>query len=139
MLWGDASTTSYTDKVDAGMASSVRSVAEQQADAASLLNTYITFAKLRNTYPALAEGTMSRHAVYNDENKSYQALAAWYMTKGSEKMLVMHNFGSSELQFSLTDEVEKAVAVSGNVQQSAGNGQMQLKMGGYTSVVFKLK
>lgn len=139
MLWGDASTTAYTDKVDAGMASSVRPVAEQQADASSLLNIYITFAQLRNTYPALAEGTMSKHPVYNDANGTYEALAAWYMTKDSEKMLVLHNFGSAELQFPLTDEVEKAVAVSGDVKQMESDGQTQLKMGGYASVVFKLK
>ena len=139
MLWGDASTTDYTDKVDAGVASSVRPVTEQQTDAASLLNTYITFAQLRNTYPALAEGTMSRHPVYNDANGTYEALAAWYMTKDSEKMLVLHNFGSAELQFPLTDEVEKAVAVSGDVKQTESDGQTQLKMGGYASVVFILK
>lgn len=139
MLWGDASTTDYTDKVDAGVASSVRPVTEQQADAASLLNTYITFAQLRNTYPALAEGTMSRHPVYNDANGTYEALAAWYMTKDSEKMLVLHNFGSAELQFPLTDEVEKAVAVSGDVKQLTDGAQTQLKLGGYASVVFILK
>lgn len=139
MLWGDASTTAYTDKVDAGVASSVRPVTEQQTDAASLLNTYITFAQLRNTYPALAEGTMSRHPVYNDANGTYEALAAWYMTKDSEKMLVLHNFGSAELQFPLTDEVEKAVAVSGDVKQLTDGAQTQLKLGGYASVVFILK
>lgn len=139
MLWGDASTTDYTDKVDAGVASSVRPVTEQQADAASLLHTYITFAQLRNTYPALAEGTMSRHPVYNDANGTYEALAAWYMTKDSEKMLVLHNFGSAELQFPLTDEVEKAVAVSGDVKQLTDGAQTQLKLGGYASVVFILK
>lgn len=139
MLWGDASTTAYTNKVDAGVASSVRPVTEQQADAASLLHTYITFAQLRNTYPALAEGTMSRHPVYNDANGTYEALAAWYMTKDSEKMLVLHNFGSAELQFPLTDEVEKAVAVSGDVKQLTDGAQTQLKLGGYASVVFILK
>lgn len=139
MLWGDASTTDYTDKVDAGVASSVRPVTEQQTDAASLLNTYITFAQLRNTYPALAEGTMSKHPVYNDANGTYEALAAWYMTKDSEKMLVLHNFGSAELQFPLTDEVEKAVAVSGDVKQLTDGAQTQLKLGGYASVVFILK
>lgn len=139
MLWGDGTTTAYTDKVDAGVASAVRPVTEQQADASSLLNTYITFAQLRNTYPALAEGTMSKHPVYNDENETYEALAAWYMTKDSEKMLVLHNLGSAELQFPLTDEVEKVVAVSGDVEQSENDGETLLKMEGYASVVFKLK
>ena len=139
MLWGDSYTTSYTNKVDAGVASAVKSVADQQTDESSLLNTYLTFARLRNTYPALAEGTMSRHAVYNETNETYKSLAAWYMTKGEEKMLVLHNFGGAEMQFPLTDEVEKAVAVSGNAEQATEEGQTLVKLGVYSSVVFKLK
>lgn len=139
MLWGDSYTTSYTDKVDAGVASAVKSVADQQTDNSSLLNTYLTFTRLRNTYPALAEGTMSRHAVYNETNETYKSLAAWYMTKDEEKMLVLHNFGGAEVQFPLTDEVEKAVAVSGNAEQATEEGQTLVKLGAYSSVVFKLK
>lgn len=139
MLWGDSYTTSYTDKVDAGVASAVKSVADQQTDNSSLLNTYLTFTRLRNTYPALAEGTMSRHAVYNETNETYKSLAAWYMTKDEEKMLVLHNFGGAEVQFPLTDEVEKAVAVSGNAKQATEEGQTLVKLGAYSSVVFKLK
>ena len=138
MLWGDSYTTSYTEKVDAGVASAVKSVADQQTDESSLLNTYLTFARLRNTYPALAEGTMSRHNVYNETNETYKSLAAWYMTKGEEKMLALHNFGA-EMQFPLTDEVEKAVAVSGSAEQATEEGQMLVKLGAYSSVVFKLK
>lgn len=139
MLWGDRYTTSYTDKVDAGMASSVKSVADQQKDEGSLLNTYFTFARLRNTYPSLAEGTMNRHAVYNETNESYKSLAAWYMTKDEEKMLVLHNFGGTDVQFPLADKVEKAVAVSGRVEQAIEEGQTLVKLGAYSSVVFKLK
>lgn len=139
MLWGDSYTTAYTDKVDAGVASSVKSVAEQQENESSLLNTYLTFARLRNTYPSLAEGTMSRHAVYNETNETYQSLAAWYMTKDAEKMLVLHNFGGAEVEFPLTDEVEKAVAVSGRAEQAVEEGKTLVKLGAYSSVVFKVK
>lgn len=139
MLWGDNYTTSYTDKVDAGVASSVKSVAEQQKDEGSLLNTYFTFARLRNIYPSLAEGTMSRHPVYNETNETYKSLATWYMTKDEEKMLVLHNFGGADIQFPLTDDVEKAVAVSGSAEQTIEEGQTRVKLGAYSSVVFKLK
>lgn len=139
MLWGDSYTTSYTDKVDAGVASSVKPVADQQADEGSLLNTYLTFARLRNTYPALGKGTMSRHAVYNEANEAYKSLAAWYMTKDEEKMLVLHNFGGADVQFPLADELEKAVAVSGSAEQATREGQTLVKLGAYSSVVFLLK
>ncbi len=139
MLWGDSYTTSYTDKVDAGVASAVKPVVDQQADESSLLNTYISFARLRNTYPALAEGAMSRHAVYNETNETYKSLAAWYMTKDEEKMLILHNFGGADIQFPLTDDVEKAVAVSGSAEQAIEEEQTLVKLGAYSSVVFKLK
>ncbi len=138
MLWGDNYTTSYTDKVDAGVASSIKSVAEQKADAASLLNTYLTFTKLRNTYPALAQGTMSRHGQYNDSNTAAKSIAAWYMTKGDEKMLVIHNFGNSTVQLSLSDKIEKAVGVSGHVEQKQEEGNTSVKMDGYSSIVYKI-
>lgn len=138
MLWGDNYTTSYTDKVDAGVASSIKSVTEQKADAASLLNTYLTFTKLRNTYPALAQGVMSRHDRYNDSNTTAKSIAAWYMTKGNEKMLVIHNFGNSTVQLSLSDKIEKAVGVSGHVEQKQEEGNTSVKMDGYTSIVYKI-
>ena len=138
MLWGDNYTTSYTDKIDATVANTIKSVPDQNSDKNSLLNTYLTFTKLRNTYPSLAGGTMTKHTKYNDSNTTDKAIAAWYMTKDNEKMLVIHNFGSSETQISLSDKIEKAVGVSGNVQQKKDGDNTSVKLGAYTSVVYKI-
>lgn len=137
MLWGDTYTTAYTDKIDATVASSIKSVAEQKENANSLLNTYLSFTRLRNTYPALAQGTMTKHAVYNESNEKYKSIAAWYMTKDNEKMLVLHNFGSASVKLSLTDNIEKAVGVSGTVQVKEGDNT-SIRLGGYSSVVYKI-
>lgn len=137
MLWGDGYTTAYTDKIDAGVASNVPAVTAQQSDATSLLNAYQTFIRLRNTYPALATGSMSKHEVYNEENATYPTLAAWYMTQGEQRLLVMHNFGSTAITLPLTDTVQKAVATQGTVEQSAqDDGTTQLRLGAYSSVVY---
>lgn len=136
MQWGDSYTTDYLSGISK---SAVKSVADQQADNGSLLNVYQTFARLRNTYPALAEGSMSRHTTYNDSNTtSGKSIAAWYMTKGNEKMLVVHNFGAAT-QITLEDAIEKAVGLNGDVQQRTDEGKTLLKMGAYSSVVFLLK
>jgi glycosidase len=135
MLWGDKTVTSYTDKIDKTVANSIKSVAEQQADANSLLNVYVQFTKLRNTYPALAEGTMSKHGTYNDSNTTDKAIGAWYMTKDSQKMLVVHNFSAAQYTVTLTDDIDKTVGLNGSVEQK---GQ-QFRMGAYSSVVFLLK
>ena len=139
MLWGDDRTTAYTDKIDANVARTVPDVARQQADEASLLQTYLTFACLRQTYPALAQGTLEAHPVYNDRNADYNSIAAWYRTTPSQRCLVIHHFGTTEITLPLTDAVEKAVAVQGNVQQKTEDTGTQLKMGACASVVFLLK
>ncbi len=131
MPWGDSYTTSSL-----GITTSVSDVTTQKADESSLLNTYLTFTKLRNTYPALAEGTMTEHDVYNHSNTSYKTIAAWYMTKDSQKILVLHNFGSSAIELPLTDSVQKAIAVLGSVQQKEEESTVTLKMGAYSSAVF---
>lgn len=137
MLWGDHYTTSYTDKIDAMVSAAIKPVPEQGADKNSLLNTYLTFTRLRNTYPSLAEGTMSEHPKYNENNTADKAIGAWYMTKGNEKMLVIHNFGSDAKEIPLSDNVEKAVCVSGEVQEK-GKDQASVRLGGYSSAVFKI-
>jgi len=137
MLWGDSYTTHYTDKTDASVPNSVKPVADQQTDTRSLLNTYTALARLRNTYPALAEGVMTRHPVYNEaQADGYKSIAAWYMTKGNEKLLVIHNFGGTTVQFPLSDKIAKAVFVNGEAQQKTYDGNYTLKLGGYSSVVF---
>ena len=139
MLWGDSYTTSYTDKTDATVSKNVKTVADQQTDAHSLLNIYLTLTRLRNTYPALAEGSMTKHPVYNEsQEKDYKPIAAWYMTKDQEKLLVIHNFSGTAMQLPLTDKIEKVLFVNGEAQQNTDNDNDTLKLGGYASVVFRL-
>lgn len=139
MLWGDNYVTSYTDKVDKNMTNQIPSVDKQKEDTQSLLNTYITFTQLRNTYPALAEGQMEKHPIYNEsKEKEYVSIAAWYMTKDHEKLLVLHNLKGSAVELPMTDKLDKALIVSGSIQQKDENGNTSLKMGAYSSVVFKI-
>lgn len=139
MLWGDSYTTAYTSKIDATVASTVKSAADQQSDDTSLLSVYKQFTKLRNIYPALGQGTMTKHSTYNDSNTTDKTIGAWYMTKDSQKMLVVHNFGSAEKEISLADSISKAVGVNGTVQQKADGSTTSVKLGAYSSVVFLLK
>ena len=117
----------------------MKPVSEQQTDAASLLNTYLAFAHVRQTYPALASGTMSRHEVYNEENAQYPTVAAWYMTAGDQRVLVVHNFGSAIISLPLLDPIEKAVATSGSVASKVEGETTTLRLGAYSSVVYLLK
>ena len=104
------------------------SVEAQDADAGSLLNVYKTWSRLRNTYPALAEGTMTKAGL------SGTSIAAWYMTSGSQKLLVIHNVASSAKEVKVTDSMAKPVGLLGK----ASVKEQTLTLGANSSVVFEL-
>jgi Glycosidases len=115
-------------KVDNSMLTGAISVEAQEADANSLLNTYISWSRLRNTYPALATGEMSAASV------SGTSMAAWYMTAGSEKLLVIHNVAGKEVSTTVSDSMANPVALLGSGSVSGTT----LTLGPNSSVVFKL-
>lgn len=138
MKWGDNATTTFMKKVSSDM-SKVKDVATQSQDASSMLSDYRSFAQLRNTYPALATGTMSEHPTYNSNNTQYKSIAAWYMTEGNQKMLVVHNLSNTAATVNLNDSIDKAVAVLGEVTGSTTNGVTSARLGAWSSIVFLLK
>ena len=142
ILWDKAgnelASGSLSGKIDKQMLTPAISVEAQADDDGSLLNLYLTFARLRNTYPVLAQGKMVKHPVYNDGNTSQQSIAAWYRELDGERMLVVHNFGREEQILTLTDQPDKAVGVSGEVKLQRGDASSKLLMGAWSSVVFTL-
>ena len=132
MMWDkagkDCAKKGVNNKVDTGMLTSAISVEAQDADAGSLLNVYKTWSRLRNIYPALAEGTMS---VAPGNGNS---IAAWYMTAGSQKLLVIHNTATTAKTVTVQDNTSRAVGLLG----TATLDHDALTLGPNSSVVFKL-
>ena len=132
ILWNKAGTDcakkGVNNKVDTGMLKADISVEAQDADAGSLLNVYKTWSRLRNTYPALAEGTLTKAGL------SGTSIAAWYMTSGSQKLLVIHNVASSAKEVKVTDSMAKPVGLLGK----ASVKEQTLTLGANSSVVFEL-
>jgi glycosidase len=132
ILWDKAGTEcakkGVENKVDNNMLKSAISVEAQTADANSLLNVYRTWSRLRNTYPALAEGTMTNAGLSGGNS-----IAAWYMTSGNQKLLVIHNTATSEKSVKVAGDLSKPVALLG----SATLDHDTLTLSGNTSVVFK--
>ena len=104
------------------------SVESQLKEGSSLLNTYRIWSQLRNTYPALAEGEMGTTTI-----SAGNSVVSWYMTSGSQKLLVIHNCGS-EKSFTVGDSMAKPIALLGTATTS-GN---ELTLGAHSSVVFEL-
>ena len=131
ILWDKAGTcakSGVNGKVDAAMLKAEISVEAQEADKGSILNVYKTWSQLRNTYDALATGEISKASI------SGQTVAAWYMTAGSQKLLVIHNLGTSAATVSVTDKMDKPVALLGKASVKDKN----LTLGANSSVVFEL-
>lgn len=140
LYWGDGYTTNYTDKVDPALFNVVGTVKTQEVDSMSVLQLYRKFARVRNTYPAMAYGVMTEHSLYNDKASStYPQIAAWYRTWGSEKLLVLHNFGQNQVTFSIEDKIRNAVVSNGNIYVQEEKNYTRVKMDAYSSVVFDIK
>lgn len=142
ILWDRAgrelASGSLSGKVDRQMLTESISVEAQAEEENSLLNLYRTFARLRNTYPALAEGAMTKHPVYNENNADGEAVAVWYREKDGERMFVAHNFGDQTRTLTLDDHLGKAVGLSGEATIKRDGGSTLLTLGAYSSVVFTL-
>ena len=134
ILWDkagkDCAKKGVEGNVDNAMLTASISVEAQEADANSLLAVYKTWSRLRNTYPALADGTMTASPLNGG------TIASWYMTStDGHKMLVVHNCGSSEKSIAVTDNISKPVAVLGAVKADKNT---TLILGAHSSVVFLL-
>ena len=115
-------------KVDASMLKAEISVEAQQADDDSILKVYKTWSQLRNTYPALATGTMK------DAKLSGSSIASWYMEAGAQKLLVIHNVAGSEKKVTVEDSMAKPIALLGTANAIGTT----LTLGPNSSVVFEL-
>ena len=108
------------------------SVEAQKGKDDSILNVYKTWSRLRNTYPAMALGKMSQASV------SGSSIAAWYMTEGNQKLLVIHlvihNVANARKVVQVSDSMAKPLAVLGTASASGAS----LTLGPNSSVVFEL-
>lgn len=132
IVWDDAATQiakkGVNNKVDNSMLTGAISVENQSADENSLLNVYKSWSRLRNTYPALATGDMTPVSL------SGNSFAAWYMTSGSQKLLVVHNCAGSEKSVTVSDSMTKPIALLG----TGFVKEQTLILGPNSSVVFQL-
>ena len=118
-----------SDLTDYNMVTASISVETQNAEENSLLNMYKAWSRIRNTYPALADGTMTVSKLNGG------AVASWYMTSSSgQKMLVIHNCGGAEKRMDVSDSIARPVAILGTVKADRNT----LIMPGHSSIVFLL-
>ncbi|MBP5676030.1 MAG: hypothetical protein J6W94_03355, partial [Bacteroidales bacterium] len=132
ILWDKAGTQcakkGVENKVDNSMLTADISVEAQQANNASILNVYKKFAAARNSSKALASGTIKEVKSGNN------AVGMWEMSSGSDKVLVIHNFGGANVNVQVSGYSTENELVSNGTIGKTGNG---VSVGAYSSVVFK--
>ena len=116
--------------VDDSIVKESNSVEYLQKDVHSIYSVYKSFSRIRNTYPALAEGVMSETTLKGKRN----AIASWYMTSGSQKMLVIHNLSVEDNPVEVEDDLSHLVVILGSASLDGNT----LTLGPNSSVVFKL-
>ncbi|MDR2448695.1 MAG: hypothetical protein LBD52_01900 [Prevotellaceae bacterium] len=85
---------------------SVLSLARQQVDENSLYSVYAGFIRLRNTYPALAEGNLT----YPDPSGVLPELMMYTRQKEEQRIMVIHNLGTTARTYRLAEAVKQPVA-----------------------------
>ena len=117
----------------------VGSVAKQADDAGSLYNVYRKFLRLRNTYPALAEGTIELPEWFDDASSEQKQVMAFYRTSESEKLLVLHNVSDTPSSYTFTATIDRPVADMNGVTISSQGDTHTLTMPPYSSIIFEMQ
>ncbi len=113
----------------------VKPLSEQQQDKNSLYNVYATFIKLRNTYTALVDGTLTYPPAGTNPNE----LMIYTREKDGQRILVIHNLGPLLRSYTLNEEVKNPLAgINGAVLQKSGSKYLA-KLPSYSSLVIELK
>jgi len=115
----------------------IGSVAKQAGDAGSLYNVYRKFLRLRNTYPALAEGDIELPEWFDDSDADKQVMA-FYRIEGSEKLLVVHNVSDTQSVYTFECAIDRPVADMNGVTISSKGNMHTLAMPAYSTIVIQL-
>jgi len=105
----------------------------QQEDQNSLYSVYAAFIKLRNSYPALAEGSLT----YSDPADMVNELMIYTRQKDNQRILIIHNLGLVSRAYPITEQVKHILGVvNGAVLEKTGDTYMA-KLPSYSSLVIE--
>ena len=140
MLWTEKSRDTYrTSWINSTLNNdlSIGNVDSQKGEANSILNIYRMFLRLRNTYPALAKGSMTRPENFDEgQNKS---VMVFYREADGERLLVLHNVSEQESTYEINHAIKAPIADMNHVTiQSEGDNQHKVTMPPYSSIIIEL-
>lgn len=138
-LWEASASDTYRTKWRSPVYSTETSVpplALQKKDLTSIFRVYEKFIKLRNTYPALASGTLTYPQNLDAYTKNFMV---FYREVPGERLMIIHNVSSSTSTYAFDHSVQKAVADMGNVTFTKINSSsISVTMPAYSTIIFEL-
>ena len=136
-LWTVSPGDSYTTKWYNGTNSTYSTITPlsvQKTDKYSLYNVYKKFIELRNSYPALAYGTLTLPTNFDSYSKNFMA---FYREYNGQKLIIIHNVSSGTSIFTVNHTVDKAIADFNRVTYSKQkNSSVAVTMPPYSSIIF---
>lgn len=117
----------------------IGTVAQQAEKVNSIYNIYRYFMKLRNTYPALASGTLSLPENFNDADDSDKNFMVFYRQSGNEKLLIIHNVSNSVKVYSLHKAIKQPIGdTKGTLLKKINDSQYSIYMPAYSSIIIEM-
>jgi len=111
-------------------------LSKQKTDLNSIYRVYQKFVRLRNTYPALASGTISYPDNLDAYNKNFMV---FYREQNGERLMVIHNVSSNISTYTFDHAVSKPVADMGKVTYTKINSTTNsVTMPAYSTIIFEL-
>lgn len=142
MLWAPKAEDTYrTSKIKAqnNFELGIGTVKGLATDVNSIYNVYRKFMRLRNTYPALAEGTMELPADFNDSDDTNKQVMVFYRQAASERLLVVHNVSESTSTHTVKHAIKAPIAdMNGVTVESKSANEHILTMPAYSSIIIEL-
>ncbi|MDP2041621.1 MAG: alpha-amylase family glycosyl hydrolase [Algoriphagus sp.] len=107
--------------------STVTPLAQQRMDPNSYFNHYKELIRLRNSYPALAIGTLTL-----PESELQKTVMAYFRKSGDQEIFVVHNVGKEEVEIDLPAGFKAVIFSLGESEEKAD----KLKLSGNSSRVY---
>ncbi|MFA6334244.1 MAG: alpha-amylase family glycosyl hydrolase [Bacteroidales bacterium] len=138
-LWDVAASDTYRTKWHNPVYSNdatVSPLSRQKTDLSSIYRVYQKFIQLRNTYPALASGTLTIPDNLDAYSKNFMV---FYRETTGEKLMVIHNVSTSISTYIINHSVKKAIADMGKVSFTKINEtNISVTMPPYSSIIFEI-
>jgi Glycosidases len=137
-LWGDNSTTTWhTAKYSTP--AKVTNMAEQEKVFNSIYNTYKFFIKLRNSYPALANGTMALPSDFSDATTADKNFMAFYRQNATQTLFILHNVSNSTATYTLNKAIKKPIAdTEVTTLNKISETKYTIEMPAYSSIIIEM-